>query len=80
MCTMEEIDEIARTPNHIPISCYHKCNLDGLLAMIWDMMALVRVYTKRISNKPDFAVGAGTGCYDFTDFYMYAPGGPQGAS
>lgn len=54
MCSMEEVDEIARTTNHIPISCYLKLNMDGLLEKIWEMMALVRVYTKRIGSKPDF--------------------------
>eukprot|EP00955_Chlamydomonas_euryale_P028707 302899-Chlamydomonas_euryale.AAC.1 len=58
---MEEVDEIARTPNHIPISCQCKVNLDGLLMLIWDMMALVRVYTKRVSHKPDFGVSVGGG-------------------
>lgn len=35
---MEEVDEMARRPYSIPISCYHKLNFDGLLARIWDMM------------------------------------------
>lgn len=38
LCSMEEVDEIARRPHSIPISCYHKLNFDGLLARIWDMM------------------------------------------
>lgn len=38
---MEEVDQIARTPNSIPISCSVNLNLDGLLEKIWDMMALV---------------------------------------
>jgi len=38
VCSMEEVDEIARRPHSIPISCYHKLNFDGLLARIWDMM------------------------------------------
>jgi ribosome-interacting GTPase 1 len=40
---MEEVEEIARRPNSIPISCSLRLNLDGLLEHIWDMMALVRV-------------------------------------
>lgn len=55
VCSIEEIDEIARRPYSIPISCYHKLNMDGLLVKIWDMMGLVRVYTKRVGHKPDFA-------------------------
>lgn len=54
MCTMEEVDEIARRPNSIPISCQMKLNLDGLLEKMWDMMALRRVFTKKVGNKPDF--------------------------
>lgn len=41
MCSMEEVDEIARWPNSIPISCSVQLNLDGLLERIWEMMALV---------------------------------------
>lgn len=48
VCSMEEVDEIARRPHSIPISCYQRLNLDGLLSRIWDMMALVRVYTKKV--------------------------------
>ena len=38
VCSMEEVDEMARRPHSIPISCYQKLNFDGLLARIWDMM------------------------------------------
>ncbi|KXZ55228.1 hypothetical protein GPECTOR_3g37 [Gonium pectorale] len=55
MCSMEEVDEIAHWPNSIPISCSLKLNMVGLLERIWDMMALVRVYTKKVGAKPDFA-------------------------
>lgn len=55
MCSMEEVDQMARWPNSIPISCSMRLNLDGLLEKIWDMMALVRVYTKKVGAKPDFA-------------------------
>ncbi|GMH44625.1 hypothetical protein BSKO_12577 [Bryopsis sp. KO-2023] len=54
MCCMEEGDEIARRPNSIPISCSANLNLDGLLERLWDMMALVRIYTRRVGAKPDF--------------------------
>lgn len=57
VCSMEEVDEIARRPYSIPISCYQQLNLDGLLRQIWDMMALVRVYTKKVC-----AVLQGVGC------------------
>lgn len=54
VCSMEEVDEIARRPNSIPISCTQNLNLDGLLVKMWEMMALVRVYTKKVGAKPDF--------------------------
>ena len=38
----------------IPISCYQKLNLDGLLRRMWREMELVRVYTKKTGSKPDF--------------------------
>lgn len=55
MCSLEEVDEIARRANSIPVSCHMKLNMDGLLEKIWDMMALCRVYTKKTGHKPDFA-------------------------
>mmetsp|Transcript_10696 Transcript_10696/g.19528 ORF Transcript_10696/g.19528 Transcript_10696/m.19528 type:complete len:399 (-) Transcript_10696:524-1720(-) len=55
MCSIEEVDEIARWPNSIPISCHLNLNMEGLLEKIWEMMALVRVYTKKVGAKPDFA-------------------------
>ncbi|GAB4821710.1 hypothetical protein N2152v2_008756 [Parachlorella kessleri] len=55
VCSMEEVDEIARRPFSIPISCYQKLNLDGVLERIWDMMGLVRVFTKKVGHKPDFS-------------------------
>ena len=42
MCSLEEVDELAHMPNSVPISCGQPpLNLDGLLELIWDMMALV---------------------------------------
>ncbi|KAL6766463.1 hypothetical protein ACKKBG_A36105 [Auxenochlorella protothecoides x Auxenochlorella symbiontica] len=54
VCSMEEVDEIARRPFSIPISCYHRLNMDGLLSQIWEMMGLVRAYTKKVGERPDF--------------------------
>jgi len=34
-----------------------KLNLDGLLAKIWEYLALVRVYTKKRGERPDFEGG-----------------------
>mmetsp|Transcript_25041 Transcript_25041/g.63041 ORF Transcript_25041/g.63041 Transcript_25041/m.63041 type:complete len:272 (-) Transcript_25041:215-1030(-) len=54
VCSMEEVDAIARTANSVPISCYQELNLDGLLREMWDALALCRVYTKKQGGKPDF--------------------------
>ena len=49
VCSIEEVDEIARLPNSVPASAGTQINMDGLLEEMWDKMALVRVYTKRVS-------------------------------
>ena len=49
VCSIEEVDAIARMPDSIPCSASQSLNMDGLLERMWDMMALVRVYTKRVS-------------------------------
>lgn len=55
VCSMEEVDEIARRPYSVPISCYQDLNTRGLLKSMWDAMGLVRVYTKKVGARPDFA-------------------------
>lgn len=52
---MEEVNLYAQLPNTIVISCNMKLNFDGLLEMIWDKLDLVRVYTKRANEQPDFS-------------------------
>jgi uncharacterized protein len=47
MLSIEEVDEIARRPYSLPVSCYLELNMDMLLARMWDIMGLVRVYTKK---------------------------------
>ena len=48
VCSIEEIDDIARRPNSIPASAGLNMNMDGLLTAIWEKMGLVRVYTKKV--------------------------------
>lgn len=56
MCSLEEVDEMARMPNSIPISCSDPpLNLDGLLERIWDMMALVRKLQADLGIRACFA-------------------------
>lgn len=58
--SIEEVDQIARRPNSLPVSCYMELNMDMLLNRMWDMMGLVRVYTKKV-------------CFDVaSDFQMQA--------
>ena len=52
--SLEEVDQLARQPMSVPMSCYQRLNLDGLLDRIWEELALVRVYTKKTGSKPDF--------------------------
>ncbi len=44
---MEEVEEIAKKPYSIPVSLSLNLNLDNLVRMMWEYLALVRVYTKR---------------------------------
>lgn len=48
MLSIEEVDQIARRENSLPVSCYMELNMDMLLSRMWDMMGLVRVYTKKV--------------------------------
>jgi C-terminal region of MMR_HSR1 domain len=50
MLSIEEVDEIARRPDSLPVSCQLSLNMDSVLKNIWEMMGLVRVYTKKVCN------------------------------
>lgn len=52
---IEELDKLAREPDSIVISVRMKLNLDALLAKMWDYMGLIRVYTKKRGQPPDFS-------------------------
>jgi len=52
--TIEEVDQLSRRPDSVCISCHMELGLDHLLRRMWDAMGLVRVYTKKTGNKPDF--------------------------
>jgi len=53
--TIEEVDELAREPNTVVISCHQGLNLGYLVERIWDILGMVRVYTKRRGEPPDFS-------------------------
>jgi len=52
--SLEEVDRLARQEHTVVISCQFKLNLDFLLEMIWEHLALRRIYTKRRGEPPDF--------------------------
>lgn len=52
--SMEEVNMISLQPNTVVISCNMKLNFDGLLEKIWEHLDLVRVYTKKAHENPDF--------------------------
>eukprot|EP00727_Mastigamoeba_balamuthi_P004999 m51a1_g14498 putative developmentally-regulated gtp-binding protein 2-like (365) ;mRNA; f:772852-774775 len=53
--SLEELEELASQDNSVLISCEMGLNLDYLLDRIWEGLALIRVYTKRRGDPPDFA-------------------------
>lgn len=55
--SMEEVQKLAHEPSSVVISCEMKLNLDFLLEVIWDYLALIRVYTKKRGERPDFEGG-----------------------
>ncbi|CAG7729108.1 unnamed protein product, partial [Allacma fusca] len=55
--SIEEVDRIARLPNSVVVSCNMKLNLDYLLEVLWEYLALIRVYTKKPGEPPDFGDG-----------------------
>lgn len=55
--SIQEVDRIARQPNSVVVSCNMKLNLDFLLETIWEYLSLIRVYTKKPGQPPDFDDG-----------------------
>ncbi|EEB07246.1 GTP binding protein Gtp1 [Schizosaccharomyces japonicus yFS275] len=53
--SLEEVDRLAHLPHSIVISCELKLNLDYLVERIWSELNLLRIYTKRKSEMPDFS-------------------------
>jgi ribosome-interacting GTPase 1 len=54
--TLEELDVLARQPNSMVMSCHLNLNADRLLARMWEMLAMVRVYTRRRGEPPGMYV------------------------
>ncbi|RHZ81411.1 hypothetical protein Glove_120g73 [Diversispora epigaea] len=55
--SIEELDHLAREPNSIAISCEMDLNLDYLVDQVWRNLNLLRVYTKKRGEYPDFDGG-----------------------
>jgi len=55
--SLEEVDRLARAEHNVVISCEMKLNLDYLLECLWDHLKLLRVYTKKPGQSPDFDDG-----------------------
>jgi ribosome-interacting GTPase 1 len=51
------VDRLARLPNSVVVSCNMKLNLDYLLEVLWEYLSLIRVYTKKPGEPPDFDDG-----------------------
>ncbi len=52
--SIEEVNRLARQPHTVVVSCNMMLNLDFLLETIWNYLNLLRVYTKKPGNFPDF--------------------------
>ncbi|KAL0086600.1 developmentally-regulated GTP-binding protein 2 [Phycomyces blakesleeanus] len=55
--TMEEIDRLAHEPDTVVVSCEQDLNMDYLVERIWKKLNLMRVYTKKRGDLPDFEDG-----------------------
>ncbi|XP_074647054.1 developmentally-regulated GTP-binding protein 2-like [Tubulanus polymorphus] len=55
--SIEEVDKIARREDSVVVSCNMKLNLDYLLEVVWEYLALIRVYTKKPGEHPDLEGG-----------------------
>ena len=51
---LEEADRLARLPHSVVVSCEMDLNLDYLVERIWDELAMLRIYTRKRAEIPDF--------------------------
>lgn len=54
---VEDLDRLAREPHTVMVSCEMDLNLDYLVERIWEELGLLRVYTKKRGEYPDFSDG-----------------------
>ncbi|KAI9344853.1 P-loop containing nucleoside triphosphate hydrolase protein [Zopfochytrium polystomum] len=55
--SLEEVDSLARQPYTVVVSCEADLNLDYLVEYLWKSLALIRAYTKKKGQYPDFEGG-----------------------
>lgn len=53
--TMEDVDYLAKQKDSVVISCNLKLGTDFFLEKMWEYLGLVRVYTKKKGQSPDFS-------------------------
>jgi len=53
--SIEELDLLYRIPNAVPISAKAWMNIDELQEVMWDKLALKRVYTRPRGKQPDYS-------------------------
>ncbi|RWS15626.1 developmentally-regulated GTP-binding protein 2-like protein [Dinothrombium tinctorium] len=45
--SIEEVDKLARRPYSVVVSCNMRLNLDYFIEKMWDLLKLIRIYTKK---------------------------------
>lgn len=52
--TMEDVDHLAKLPDSVILSCQLNLGTEYFLEIMWKYLGLVRIYTKKKGNPPDF--------------------------
>lgn len=52
--SIEDCDALTQDPQNAVISCHMNLGIDALMEKIWDQLGLVRIYTKKRGEPPDF--------------------------
>ena len=55
--SLETVNELARRDNTVVVSCESDLNIDYLIHQLWFHLDLIRVYTKKRGQPPDFSDG-----------------------
>lgn len=53
--SIEDVDKLTSEETNAALSVHMQLGIDILLEKLWNLLALVRVYTKKKGNPPDFA-------------------------